>query len=156
MRYRRSGRHSAYLGRGIRTIRDNDRVDADALASVPFFGGLTREALEAVAPYAQKVEVPAGTSLAGQEQPGALFFVIESGEATVSQDDRQLRTLRDGDFFGEVAILRTGERTASVVARTQMRLIAVSEEGFRRLVETDPSAAQACEAAIAERWAAPT
>jgi CRP-like cAMP-binding protein len=131
-------------------------VDADVLAALPFFDALSPEALQAVAPYAERIEAPAGTSLAGQEQPGVLFFVIESGEATVSQDDRHLRTLRDGDFFGEVAILRTGERTASVVARTQMRLIAVSEAGFRRLIETDPAAAQACEAAIAERWAAPT
>jgi CRP-like cAMP-binding protein len=82
--------------------------------------------------------------------------VIESGEAAVWQDDRQLRTLRDGDFFGELAILRTGERTASVVAKTQMRLITVTETGFRQLVKTDPAAAQACEAAIAERSATPT
>jgi CRP-like cAMP-binding protein len=131
-------------------------VDAEALASVPFFDALSPEALQAVAPHAERVDVPEDTRLAGQEQRDYLFFVIESGEAAVSQDDRHLRTLRDGDFFGEVAILRTGERTASVVARTQMRLIAVSEAGFRQLVETDPAAAQACEAAIAERWAAPS
>jgi CRP-like cAMP-binding protein len=131
-------------------------VEPDALASVPFFDALSPEALEAVAPHADRIEVAADTRLAGQEQPGVLFFVIESGEADVSQDDRHLRTLRDGDFFGEVAILRTGERTASVVARTHMRLIAVSEAGFRRLLETNPAAAQVCEAALAERWAAPT
>jgi CRP-like cAMP-binding protein len=131
-------------------------VNPDALASVPFFAALSPEALHAVAPHTERIDVPAETQLTDQERRGYLFYVIESGEAAVSQDDRHLRTLGAGDFFGEVAILRTGDRTASVVARTEMRLIAVSESGFRRLVETDPATAQACEAALAERWAAPT
>jgi cAMP-dependent protein kinase regulator len=131
-------------------------VDADSLIAIPFFAALSPEALQVVAPYAERIELPAGTRLAGQERWGFLFFVIESGEAAVWQDDRQLGTLSGGDFFGELAILRTGERTASVVASTDMRLIAVTEEGFKRLLETDPAAAQACEAAIAERWASPT
>jgi CRP-like cAMP-binding protein len=131
-------------------------VDAEALTSVPFFAALLPEALQGVAPYAERIEVSEGTQLAGQEQRGFLFFVIESGEAAVWQDERRLGTLRNGDFFGELSILRTGERTASVVASTQMRLITVTEAGLKRLIETDPTAAQACEAAIAERWAAPT
>lgn len=131
-------------------------MDAEALASVPFFAALSAEALQGVAPYAERIDVPAGTRLAGQERRGFLFFVIEAGEAAVWQDARRLGTLGAGDFFGELSILRTGERTASVSARTEMRLVAVTEAGFRRLVETDPTAAQACEAAIAERWAAPS
>jgi CRP/FNR family transcriptional regulator, cyclic AMP receptor protein len=131
-------------------------MDVEALASVPFFAALSPEARSAVAPYAERIEVPSGTRLAGQERKGHLFFVIESGHAVVWQDDRRLRTLADGDFFGELSMLRTGERTASVVASTEMRLVSVTEAGFRRLLETDPACAQACEAAIAERWAAPT
>ena len=134
----------------------NGAVDAQELTAVPFFAALSPEALRGVAPYAERMELAAGTRLAGQERWGFLFFVIESGEAEVWQDDRQLGTLSEGDFFGELAILRTGERTASVVANTDMRLIAVTEDGFKRLVETDPAAAEACETAIAERWAAPT
>jgi CRP-like cAMP-binding protein len=135
---------------------DNGGVDAQALASVPFFAALSPAALQGVAPYAERIDVPADTRLAGHERWGFLFFVIESGEAEVWQDDRQLGTLGEGDFFGELAILRTGERTASVMATTRMRLIAVTEEGFKQLAETDPATAHACEAAIAERWAAPT
>jgi CRP-like cAMP-binding protein len=131
-------------------------VDAEALASVPFFDALSPEALQAVAPCAERIETPAGTQLAGQEKPGYLFFVIEAGQAVVLQDGHELRTLVDGDFFGELAILRTGERTASVTAKTPMRLIAVTEAAFKRLLESDPAAAQAVDAAIAERWAAPT
>ena len=131
-------------------------MDADALATVPFFADLSPDALRLVARYAERIEVPAGTRLADQERPGYVFFVIESGEAAVWQDDRKLRSLGGGDFFGELSILRTGERTASVTASTEMRLITVTEAGFRRLIEADPRCAQACEAAIAERWAAPS
>jgi CRP-like cAMP-binding protein len=152
----RTGRAPLGLERAALPL-DNGTVEAEALAAVPFFAALSQEALQRVAPYAERIEVPAGTRLAGQERPGFLFFVIEAGKATVSQDARQLGTLADGDFFGELAILRTGgERTASVLATTQMRLITVTETGFGQLVETDPRAAQACEAAIAQRWAAPT
>ena len=135
---------------------DNGPMDADELTSAPFFSALSQQAVDVVAPYAERMELAAGTRLAGQEHWGFLFFVIESGEAEVWQDDRQLGTLSEGDFFGELAILRTGERTASVVANTDIRLIAVTEDGFKRLVETDPAAAKACETAIAERWSAPT
>jgi CRP-like cAMP-binding protein len=129
-------------------------VDAKELASVPFFSALSTDALEAVAGYAERIEVPEGTQLAGQEQHGYLFFVIEDGRAAVVQDDRELRTLESGDFFGEVALLRTGDRTASVIAKTPTRLITVTEAAFKRLVASDPAAAGQCEAAISERWAA--
>jgi CRP-like cAMP-binding protein len=133
---------------------ENEGVDADGLASVPFFSTLSPDALRAVAGHAERIEVTEGTQLAGQEQHGYLFFVIEDGRAAVVQDDRELRTLGSGDFFGEVALLRTGDRTASVIARTPMRLITVTGAAFKRLVETDPVAARQCEAAICERWAA--
>jgi CRP-like cAMP-binding protein len=129
-------------------------MDAEELASVPFFSALSPDALEAVAGYAERIEVPEGTQRAGQEQHGYLFFVIEDGRAAVVQDDRELRTLGSGDFFGEVALLRTGDRTASVIARTPTRLITVTEAAFKRLVESDPAAARQCEAPISERWAA--
>ena len=129
-------------------------MDADTLASVPFFAALSPEARGAVASHAERIEVPQGTRLAGQEKPGYLFFVIEKGRAVVLQDDRELRELGRGDFFGEIALLQTKERTASVVARTPMQLITITEAGFKRLVETDPVVAQECRAAIAERWAA--
>jgi ATP-binding cassette subfamily B protein len=130
-------------------------MHADELASVPFFSALSRETRDAVAGHAERIEVAEGTMLAGQERRGYTFFVIERGRAGVYQDERRLRALGDGEFFGEIALLRTGERTASVVAETPMQLVAVPEAAFKRLVESDPSAANECEAALRERWAAP-
>jgi CRP-like cAMP-binding protein len=130
-------------------------VDGESLTSVPFFSTLSPEARHAVAPYADRIEVAAGTQLTGEGKEGHLFFVIETGRAAVLQDERELRELGAGDFFGEIALLETTERTASVVARTPMQLVVVSRLAFGRLVESDPAAARECEAALRERWASP-
>jgi CRP-like cAMP-binding protein len=130
-------------------------VDDEALASVPFFSALSPAARRAVAPYAEQIELDAGTQLTGEGKPGYTFFVIKSGTATVLQDEREVRELGEGDFFGEIALLETSERTASVIANTPMQLVVLTEPAFKRLVETDTAAARECEAAMRERWASP-
>jgi len=131
-------------------------MDHDALASVPFFSTLSPDARRAVAPYAELIELAAGTLLTKEGERGYLFFVITSGTAKVFQDDRELRDLDEGDFFGEIALLETSERTASVIANTAMQLIVLTEYAFRRLVEMDAAAARECEAAMRERWVSPS
>src|SRR5262245_34890308 len=101
-------------------------METDALDTVPFFSRLSPEARRAVGPHAERIEVSEGTQLTGQELPGYVFFVIERGRAAVFQDERELRELGEGEFFGEIALLKTGERTASVVARTPMQLVTVT------------------------------
>jgi CRP-like cAMP-binding protein len=130
-------------------------VDAEALAGLPFFSALSREARSRLAPHTERIEVAEGTQLTGEEAQGYLFFVIESGQARVSQDGRELRELGPGDFFGEIALLETSERTASVTARTPMQLIVVTRDAFRDLVRDDRTAATEIEAALRERWASP-
>jgi CRP-like cAMP-binding protein len=130
-------------------------VDDEALASVPFFSALSPAARHAVAPYTEQIELEAGTQLTGQGKRGYLFFVIKSGVAKVLQDDREIRELGEGDFFGEIALLETSERTASVIAATPMQLVVLTKSAFKSLVETDTAAARECEAALRERWASP-
>ena len=130
-------------------------MDDEALASVPFFSALSPAARRAVAPYAEQIELEAGTQLTGEGQRGYTFFVITSGTATVLQDEREVRELGEGDFFGEIALLETSERTASVIAKTPMELVVLTEPAFKQLVETDTAAARECEAAMRERWASP-
>jgi len=136
-------------------VREDAVVDDEALASIPFFSALSPAARSAVAPYAEQIEVPAGTQLTGESKRGYLFFVIKSGTARVLQDGRELRELGEGDFFGEIALLETSERTASVIAGTPMQLVVLTESAFKGLVETDAAAARECEAAMRERWASP-
>jgi CRP-like cAMP-binding protein len=131
-------------------------VDHDALASVPFFATLSPAARRAVAPYAEQIELAAGAQLTSEGDAGDLFFVIKSGTAKVLQDGREIRELGQGDFFGEIALLETSERTASVIASTAVQLVALTASAFKRLVETDTAAARECEAAMRERWASPS
>jgi CRP-like cAMP-binding protein len=130
-------------------------MDEEALALVPFFSALSPAARRAVAPHAEQIDVSAGTQLTGEGKSGYLFFVIKSGRARVLQDEREVRELGEGDFFGEIALLETSERTASVIASTAMQLVVLTEAAFKRLVETDAAAARECEAAMRERWASP-
>jgi CRP-like cAMP-binding protein len=136
-------------------VGEDAAVDDKALASVPFFSALSPAARRAVAPYAEEIELAEGTQLTGEGKRGYLFFVIKSGTAKVLQDEREIRELREGDFFGEIALLETSERTASVIARTPMQLVVLTESAFKRLLETDTAAARECEAAMRERWASP-
>ena len=71
-------------------------------------------------------------------------------------DGRRLATLEPGDFFGEVGLLITGRRTASVVSLTPMRMVAMFDQCFRRLERELPDFAESVRAACMERCPAPS
>jgi CRP-like cAMP-binding protein len=83
-----------------------------------------------LARVAAAMEVPAGEPLVRQGAPGDAFYLIESGRASVTHGDDHIRDLEGGDFFGELAPLRDGERTASVVAASEMRVRAIPRRDF--------------------------
>ncbi len=70
----------------------------------------------------EPVTVEAGETLCLQGEFAYQFFVIEEGTAEVTTDGRRVAELSAGDCFGEIGLLVTGRRVASVVARTPMRL----------------------------------
>jgi drug/metabolite transporter (DMT)-like permease len=96
-------------------------------------------------------DVPAGSRLVRQGAPGDAFFLIERGQATVNRDDRKIDDLGPGDFFGELALLRGGERTASVVAATDMRVRVVPERKFARAMRKLPTLARSVRDVALER-----
>src|SRR5271156_5313509 len=69
------------------------------------------------------------------------FFVIVEGKARASRKDVELATLGPGSFFGELALLDGGKRTATVVAQTDMRLLVLSRREFPDLYRFNPSVA---------------
>lgn len=72
--------------------------------------------------------------IVGQGEVGDAFYAIRSGQADVFKDGELIRTLGPGAFFGEVALLLDVPRTASVIARTPMRLFRLDRQGFDRVV----------------------
>ena len=81
-----------------------------------------------------EVEVEAGANIITVDDYGSAIYFIEQGEADVLTDGREAaQALAPGDTFGEIALLLTGERTATVVARTPMRLLSLSGQDFERI-----------------------
>ena len=74
--------------------------------------------------------VPAGAVVFRQGDVGDRWFVIESGEVEVIGDGRVVATLGAGEGFGEIALLRRSRRTATVVARGDVRLRALHSDRF--------------------------
>lgn len=101
-----------------------------ALRATPLFGALPGPALETVAREARRVEVPAGTVIVRQGDPGVEYFAVISGNLIVSRDGEDRAELARGDAFGEIALLREVPRTATVRATTDAVLLAVDREPF--------------------------
>jgi CRP-like cAMP-binding protein len=87
---------------------------AEDLVGVPLFADLEPDEREALASWFEIQEVSADVKLTGEGASGYSFFVIREGTATVTIDGNEVRTLEPGDFFGELAILGDGRRTATV------------------------------------------
>ena len=105
------------------------------LARVGLFAELPGESLGKLADRMQREEVGPGTVLVREGEPGDRFFVLLSGLAGVSQDDRGGRgVLRAGEFFGEVALAMGVPRTATVTAMTPCVVASCDARTFDELV----------------------
>ena len=126
-------------------------MDPSRLAGVAIFSDLTKGELERVARWADEVSVPEGYELAREGQFAHEFFIIEDGVAAVISNGDRIAELGAGDFFGEIGLLETERRTASVVATTAMELIVMFEREFRQMERELPSVATRVRSAIRAR-----
>jgi CRP/FNR family transcriptional regulator, cyclic AMP receptor protein len=124
---------------------------ADALAACPFFEGLSRSDLLALAKITEDLEVVAGKTLTREGQSGSEFFVIVDGEVSVTKEGQEIRTLGAGDFFGEIALLEDTPRTATVTAKTPLRFFVLTRQAFRSLLAHQPELEGKVLAALEER-----
>jgi len=108
-------------------------MDPDRLRAIPVFASLDSETLRGIATFAIESSVPAGKHLVNEGDYAYEFMAIEEGEADVVRGDETVATLGPGDFFGEIAVLEKTLRTASVVARTPMRLVTLSHWDLKRV-----------------------
>jgi CRP-like cAMP-binding protein len=109
-------------------------VDASRIAAFPVFADLPAAELNELGDAMREVEVEAGAEVITLDGHGTAIYFIEHGEADVmTEGDEATQALGPGDAFGEIALLLTGERTATVVARTPMRLLALSGQDFERI-----------------------
>jgi CRP/FNR family cyclic AMP-dependent transcriptional regulator len=123
-------------------------VDRARIASHAFLAGIPEEKLGAVASIASEREFAAGETVMAEGDFGHSMFLIEEGSADVSVVGANVRTVGPGDVVGEVAILSSGRRTASVVASSPIRAISFFKRDVWQLERTAPEAARRLRAAI--------
>jgi CRP/FNR family transcriptional regulator, cyclic AMP receptor protein len=126
-------------------------IDEARLTGIPLFAGLTAEDRAAVAAAVGELSVEAGAALTTEGDFGHGFFAIEEGTADVLRDGRLVATLGPGDVFGEIALLASGRRTASVVATSPMRLMTLFKRDLWALEARTPELAEALRATTRQR-----
>ena len=138
---------------GAGSCEDPRTVQAKDLERVPLFAGLSHKDRDRVAGWADTVDLPAGRHLLDEGRLPHEFFVILDGEVEVLHDDQHLATLGPGDFFGEIAIIEHGRRTASVVTSAPTSLAVMSPAAFDAMRRELPQVAERIDSAIRERMA---
>ena len=98
------------------------------------FAELPQAELDELTAAVTEVDVRAADTVVTLDDYGTAIYFIEEGAAQVLTDrGDEVDTLGPGDTFGEIALLLTGQRTATVVARTPMRLLSLSGQDFERI-----------------------
>jgi CRP-like cAMP-binding protein len=113
----------------------------ETLARVPLFSGVKDKDLKKLGKRMQERSFDEGEVITTQGESGLGFFVIEDGNASVSRDEQVVRNLGPGDFFGEVALIDEGPRSATVVATTNLRCRGMTAWEFKPFVEEHPDVA---------------
>ena len=128
-------------------------MDPERLAGLPLFADLDDGERAEVAACAREVNIAAGDTLATEGENAYEFFVIEAGEAEVHKDGQIIGSVGPGDVVGEIGLLVTGARTASVVATTPMTLVAIFSRDFKQIEKRLPAIAKSLRATMRERVA---
>jgi CRP-like cAMP-binding protein len=126
-------------------------VAVDSLADLQLFASLTAEERELVAGWAELRTASPGDRICGEGASGYTFFILCSGAAEVTQEGRDLRALGPGDFFGELAILGDGRRSATVTAAEPSTMLVFFGTEFRRLEAELPEVAAQIRQAVEQR-----
>ena len=106
-----------------------------ALKRVPLFADLTDGEIGEIGRLFKARRFPAGETVIQEGSGGAAFFVIDSGEATVTVGGEERATLTAGDHFGEIALIDEGTRTATITAASDLICYGLTFWDFRPLVE---------------------
>jgi len=133
----------------VTVFSTNTKVEA--LRKAPLFEGLARRELIELAKVTDDLEVEPGKVLCKEGQPAREFFVIVDGEVEVRKRGKNVTTLGPGDFFGEIALIEHGTRTATVTAKTPLRFFVLHSRAFNGLMDSAPGVERKVLRALARR-----
>jgi CRP/FNR family cyclic AMP-dependent transcriptional regulator len=123
----------------------------ETLRHVPLFAGLDDKELNAIGSSMRERTFAEGDTVIEEGATGAGFFIIEDGYADVTVGGEHRRTLQPGDHFGEIALLTGSERTATIVAKTQLHCYGLTAWDFKPVVEDNPELAWKLLQSMADR-----
>jgi CRP/FNR family transcriptional regulator, cyclic AMP receptor protein len=129
-------------------------ISPEQLKHVPLFSELDDRELKSIASSLRERSFDAGTTVTEEGTSGIGFFVIEDGTATVSVGGSEVRKLGAGDYFGEIALMAKGPRSATIVADTDLHCYGLTAWDFRALVDANESMSWQLLETLAERLAA--
>jgi len=124
------------------------------LRSIPMFAPLGALAIDRLATAMVPVHAHPGSAVIRQGDPGDHFYIITDGRVAVSIDGQRVREEGPGESFGEIALLRSVPRTATVEALEATELISLDRTTFLEAVTGQPASAEAAEATVARHLGA--
>jgi CRP-like cAMP-binding protein len=133
----------------------SQNVKVEALKRAPLFEGLSKKELNELARLTDDLEIEPGTVLCREGSLGQEFFAVVEGEVEVTKEGKRVPA-GHLDFFGEIALLTTVKRTATVTAKTPLRCFVMTRGAFRSVLDHNPTLQRKVMDAVAERLAATT
>jgi CRP-like cAMP-binding protein len=124
---------------------------ANVLAGVPLFAGLGRRHLRQVAGTGRIKRFEGATAIVSAGEPGDAFYVVLDGEVSVIRSGLPALSLGMGSYFGELALLDGGARTATVLAKGPVTCLSIARPRFLKLLRSEPTIAGAILEELARR-----
>lgn len=127
------------------------RSELDMLAAVPLFSACNQGELRQIARLGTPISVNSGKVLTAEGTPGREFFLVTNGMAECTIGGVHAARFGPGDFFGELALLDGGPRTATVTAATDMEVVVLDAREFASLLAASPTISAKVMATLARR-----
>lgn len=128
-----------------------DKSKAEMLREVPLFARCKGPSIELIERLADEVDVPDGKVLMRQGDLGHEFFLIVDGRVRIERGGTTLATLGPGDYFGEIALIEEGRRTATATAAGSTKLLVIDHRGFNSLMDSSAEIRSSILAELASR-----
>jgi hypothetical protein len=118
-------------------------VEMGVLRNLPIFTSLPPAPLETLAREASYLTVNTGATIVREGEEGETYYVVTDGEVTVTQGGSEIRRLQRGEGFGEIALLHSINRTATVAATVDTTLLGIGQDAFLTALNASPDAHEA-------------
>ena len=135
-------------------MRLHKNAKSDLIAHVPLFERCSKKELAAIAGIADQIERPEGRVVVREGELGREFWVLVDGCVEVTRDGEEIAMLGPGDFFGEIALVSTVARTATVTTASPIRALVISSRDFWTLLDESPKTQRKILEAVGDRLAA--